>query len=137
MRIRWTDDMVDFLRENYQHYPNKELATMIEEKFGVAVTERKVKSTKSNFNLGHKVYPNKGRFYKGMTPWNKGKTMSEETREKMKKNVVLKRTRCSKYKAARLNEVRQRRLQIYKTYKVGSMETLLKIYVRKVSQYRT
>lgn len=85
MRTTWTDDMVDFLRENYQHYPNKELAEMIEEKFGVAVTERKVKSAKSNFNIGDKAYPNKGRFYKGMTPWNKGKTMSEETREKMKR----------------------------------------------------
>lgn len=85
MRVHWTDDMVDFLRENYPYYPNKELATMIEEKFGVAVTEEKVKSAKSNFNIGRKVYPNKGRFYKGMTPWNKGRTMSEETREKVKR----------------------------------------------------
>lgn len=85
MRVHWTDDMVDFLRKNYPHYPNKELVTMIEEKFGVAVTEEKVKSAKSNFNLGHKVYPNKGRFYKGAIPWNKGKTMSEETRKKLER----------------------------------------------------
>lgn len=85
MRTTWTDDMVDFLRENYPYYPNKELVTMIEEKFGVAVTEEKVKSAKSNFNIGDKVYPNKGRFYKGMTPWNKGRTMSEETREKVER----------------------------------------------------
>lgn len=85
MRVTWTDDMVDFLRENYPYYPNKELVTMIEEKFGVAVTEEKVKSAKSNFNLGHKVYPNKGRFYKGAIPWNKGKTMSEETRKKLER----------------------------------------------------
>lgn len=83
MRVRWTDDMVDFLRENYPYYPNKELAEMIEEKFGVAVTEEKVKSAKSNFNIGDKVYPNKGRFYKGMTPWNKGKPLREETRKKL------------------------------------------------------
>lgn len=85
MRVTWTDDMVDFLRENYPYYPNKELVAMIEEKFGVAVTEEKVKSAKSNFNLGHKVYPNKGRFYKGAIPWNKGKTMSEETRKKLER----------------------------------------------------
>lgn len=85
MRTTWTDDMVDFLRENYPYYPNKELAEMIKEKFGVVVTEEKVKSAKSNFNIGHKVYPNKGRFYKGMTPWNKGRTMSEETRKKLER----------------------------------------------------
>lgn len=85
MRVYWTDDMVDFLRKNYPYYPNKELAEMIKEKFGVEVTDEKVKSAKSNFKIGDKIYLNKGRFYKGANPWNKGRTMSEETREKVKR----------------------------------------------------
>lgn len=85
MRVRWTDDMVDFLKKNYPHYPNKELAEMIKEKFGVEVTDEKVKSAKSNFKIGDKVYPNKGRFYKGAIPWNKGKPMREETRKKLER----------------------------------------------------
>lgn len=85
MRVRWTDDMVDFLRKNYQHYPNKELVEIFEKKFGVPFTIDKLKNAKKSFKIGGKTYPNKGRFYKGMIPWNKGKTMGEETRKKLER----------------------------------------------------
>lgn len=88
-RITWTDDMVGFLRENYPYYTNDELVDMMKEKFNVTVTRAKLKNAKATFNFGNKVFRNKGCFQKGMTPWNKGRTMSDETREK---NLVQERS---------------------------------------------
>lgn len=85
MRVTWTDDMVDFLRENYPHYTNDQLVEMMKEKFGVTVTRAKLKNAKATYNFKNKVLRNQGCFQKGMTPWNKGRTMSEETREKVKR----------------------------------------------------
>lgn len=85
MRVIWTDDMVDFLRKNYPHYTNGQLVEMIKEKFGVTVTRVKLKNAKATYNFKNKVLRNQGCFQKGMTPWNKGRTMSEETREKVKR----------------------------------------------------
>lgn len=85
MRITWTDDMVDFLRKNYPYYTNDELVGMMKEKFGVTVTRAKLKNAKATYNFKNKAFRNKGCFQKGMTPWNKGRTMSEETREKVKR----------------------------------------------------
>lgn len=85
MRVTWTEDMVDFLRKNYPHYTNDELVDMMKEKFGVTVTRAKLKNAKATYNFKNKAFRNQGCFQKGMTPWNKGGTMSEETREKVKK----------------------------------------------------
>lgn len=85
MRVTWTEDMVDFLRKNYPHYTNDELVGMMKEKFNVTVTRAKLKNAKATYNFKNKAFPNQGCFQKGMTPWNKGRTMSEETREKVKR----------------------------------------------------
>lgn len=85
MRITWTEDMVDFLRKNYPHYTNDKLVEIIKEKFGVTVTRAKLKNAKATYNFKNKAFRNQGCFQKGMTPWNKGRTMSDETREKVKR----------------------------------------------------
>ena len=85
MRITWTDDMVDFLRENYPYYTNDQLVDMMKEKFNVTVTRKKLKNVKAAFKFKNKIIRNQGCFQKGMTPWNKGKPMGEETRKKLER----------------------------------------------------
>lgn len=83
MYIKWTDEMIEYVRELYPHYTNKEIAQMLKERYGITVRP------KSLCNLHHKYkYENKlenvGCFKKGFTPWNKGKKMTEEEKEKSK-----------------------------------------------------
>lgn len=81
MRIKWTDEMVEYVRDLYPHHTNKEIAQMLKERYGITVRP------KSLCNLHHKYkYENKlenvGCFEKGFTPWNKGKKMTDEEKKK-------------------------------------------------------
>lgn len=82
MRIKWTDEMVEYVRDLYPHYTNKEIAEMLKERYGITVRP------KSLCNLHHKYkyedkLENPSQFKKGFTPWNKGMPMRVETRKKL------------------------------------------------------
>lgn len=81
MYIKWTEEMIEYVRELYPHYTNKEIAQMLKERYGITVRP------KSLCNLHHKYkYENKlenvGCFEKGFTPWNKDRKMTEEEKKK-------------------------------------------------------
>lgn len=80
----WTEEELEFLREVYPYYPNKEIIKMIKEKFGIEVTDKQLGNARKNNDLPKKTIPNSGCYRKGDVPWNKGKGMSDEIREKVK-----------------------------------------------------
>lgn len=84
-RHEWSEEELEFLKEIYPHYPNREIAKMLKDKFGIEVTDKQLANVRNNNGLPKKVIPNSGIYRKGKEPWNKGKTMSEETKEKIKK----------------------------------------------------
>lgn len=84
VRHIWTEEELEFLREVYPYYPNKEIAEMLKDKFGFEVTDKQLANARKNNDLPKKVIPNSGCYRKGDVPWNKGKGMSEEVKEKVK-----------------------------------------------------
>lgn len=83
-RHYWKDDEIEYVRKIYPYHSNKDVVKMIQQKFGISITENNLKNIKNNYDIPNKVIPNSGCYRKGKEPWNKGKTMSEETKEKVK-----------------------------------------------------
>lgn len=83
-RHKWTKEELEFLRDVYPYYENKEISKMVKEKFGFEVTDKQLGNARKNNDLPKKVIPNSGCYRKGDEPWNKGKGMSDEVREKVK-----------------------------------------------------
>lgn len=81
----WTEEELEFLRGVYPYYPNKEIAEMLKDKFGFEVTDKQLANARKNNGLPKKAIPNSGCYRKGDEPWNKGREMSDETKEKVKK----------------------------------------------------
>lgn len=81
----WSEEEIEFLKEIYPYYPNREIAKMLKDKFGIEVTDRQLANARNNNGLPKKVIPNSGNYKKGKVAWNKGKKMPEETKAKVKK----------------------------------------------------
>lgn len=81
----WSEEEIEFLKEIYPYYPNREIAKMLKDKFGIEVTDRQLANARNNNGLPKKVIPNFGIYKKGKVAWNKGKKMPEETKAKVKK----------------------------------------------------
>lgn len=84
-RHSWTKEEIDFVKEVYPYYSNADISEMIFEKFGWRPSRHKLYHIKRNYKIPDKVIPNSSHFKKGFTPWNKGKPMSEDVREKVSK----------------------------------------------------
>lgn len=82
MRIKWTDEMIEYVRGIYPHYTNKEIAEMLKEEYGITVRPANLKNLHHKYKFDDKLV-NVGCFKNGHYTWNKGKTMSEETRKKL------------------------------------------------------
>lgn len=80
----WTEEEIEFVREVYPYHENKEIIKMIKEKFGFDVSDRNLQNIKNRYKIPKKVIPNSGCYRKGDVPWNKGKGMSDEVKEKVK-----------------------------------------------------
>lgn len=87
MRKKYTPEEHDFLRSYIPNHTCKEISKAFYEKFGVELTEDKVKSYMSNHKLKNGLT---GRFKKGNVPQNKGKKMSPEVYEKIKSTMFKK-----------------------------------------------
>lgn len=81
----WTEEEVEFIRGIYPNYPNKVVAKMVKEKFGTETSASNLTNVKIKYGIPNKTIPNPGNYQKGQVPWNKGKGMPEETKEKVKK----------------------------------------------------
>lgn len=81
----WTEEEIEFIRKIYPYYENKEISKMVKEKFGFEVSTRNLQNVRNKYKIPKKVIPNSGCYRKGDVPWNKGREMSDETKEKVKK----------------------------------------------------
>lgn len=84
-RHKWTEEEVEFIREIYPYHENKEISKMVKDKFGFEVSARNLLNVSHKHKFPKKAIPNSGCYRKGDVPWNKGKGMSEEVKEKVKK----------------------------------------------------
>lgn len=74
--VRWTTEMDAFLKDFIPGHTEAEIADAFEERFGVRLNRWHVKNAK--MRLGVKSGTVGGRFEKGRTPSNKGKTWDEQ-----------------------------------------------------------
>lgn len=81
----WTNEEIEYLREIYPYYTNKEIVFMLEKKFNFTVKAHTIKTMKTTYNFPNKINPNPKRFKKGHTPWNKGVPHSKETKKKLER----------------------------------------------------
>lgn len=79
--MKYTDEMKQFILDNYKGRYNQELEDLFNQKFNTNVTSRTIKSYKANNKLNSGL---SGKFRKGQTPHNKGKKMPKEVYEKVK-----------------------------------------------------
>lgn len=79
--MKYTDEMKQFILDNYKGRYNQELVDLFNQKFNTNITSRTIKSYKANNNLNSGLT---GKFRKGQTPHNKGKKMPKEVYEKVK-----------------------------------------------------
>lgn len=82
---KWKEEEIEFVREVYPYQENKEISKMVKEKFGFDVSTRNPQNVRNKYKIPKKVIPNSGCYKKGDEPWNKGREMSDETKEKVKK----------------------------------------------------
>lgn len=85
--MKYTDEMKQFILDNYKGRYNQELADLFNQKFNANITSRTIKSYKANNNLNSGLT---GKFRKGQTPHNKGKKMPKEVYEKVKHTMFAK-----------------------------------------------
>lgn len=69
--IRWTPELIDFLRDNYRRLSLAELTAAFNARFGTVIPETKIRATLRNHRIGS---GRTGRFSPGESPWNLGKT---------------------------------------------------------------
>ena len=80
-RTVWTDEVIQFMIENYEGRDNIELAELLNEKFNLNTNGDRVCNVKSNLirrkGINLKTGINRGCYKKGQEPMNKGKTWNE------------------------------------------------------------
>lgn len=80
-RMKWPDEMRDYLAEIVPGRHYHEIVKMFNEKFGLNLSQKTITSAMKRYNLFTGF---DGRFPKGNVPLNKGKKMSPEQYEKCK-----------------------------------------------------
>lgn len=85
--MKYTDEMKQFILDNYKGRYNQELADLFNQKFNTNITSRTIKSYKANNKLNSGL---SGKFRKGQAPHNKGKKMPKEVYEKVKHTMFAK-----------------------------------------------
>lgn len=85
--MKYTDEMKQFILDNYKGRYNQELADLFNQKFNTNITSRMIKSYKANNKLNSGLT---GKFRKGHTPHNKGKKMPKKVYEKVKHTMFAK-----------------------------------------------
>ena len=85
--MKYTDEMKQFILDNYKGRYNQELADLFNQKFNTNITSRTIKSYKAKNKLNSGLT---GKFRKGQTPHNKGKKMPKEVYEKVKHTMFAK-----------------------------------------------
>lgn len=85
--MKYTDEMKQFILENYKGKGNQELTDLFNQKFNTKITKERMKGYKGNNKLDSGL---RFRFKKGHIPYNKGKKMPKEVYEKAKHTMFEK-----------------------------------------------
>lgn len=96
--IKWTDEVIQFMIDNYEGKDNIELAKLLNEKFNLNTNNDRVSNVKANLKRRRGIdlttYINTGCYRKGIAPANKGKKwdeyMSKEGQERSRKTCYKK-----------------------------------------------
>ena len=87
---KWTEEIINFMIENYEGKDNIELAKMLNEKFGLNTNNDRVCNVKANLKRRRGIdlttNINRGCYRKGISPSNKGKKWSEYMSEEGQAN---------------------------------------------------
>lgn len=84
---KFPEQIRDYILSNYHGVGPKEMALVLNEKFGTSYTRQQLKTYYGNHSLNSGVV---SRFQKGCVPYNKGKKMSAEQYEKCKATMFKK-----------------------------------------------
>lgn len=80
-KVKWTDEVIQFMIDNYKGKDNIELAKMLNEKFNLNTNNDRVGNVKANlkrrYGIDLTTYINTGCYRKGKLPANKGKKWDE------------------------------------------------------------
>lgn len=95
---KWTEEVIQFMIDNYEGKDNIELAKLLNEKFNLNTNNDRVSNVKANLKRRRGIdlttYINRGCYRKGIEPANKGKKWDEyltkEQQEKAKKTCFKK-----------------------------------------------
>ena len=95
---KWTEEVIQFMIDNYEGKDNIELAKLLNEKFNLNTNNDRVSNVKANLKRRRGIdlttYINRGCYRKGIEPVNKGKKWDEyltkEQQEKAKKTCFKK-----------------------------------------------
>lgn len=75
-KVKWTDEVIQFMVENYEGRDNIELAELLNERFNLDTNGDKVSNVKTNlqrrYGINLRTRINRGCFKKGNVPVNKG-----------------------------------------------------------------
>ena len=96
--IKWTDEVIQFMIDNYEGKDNIELAKLLNKKFNLNTNNDRVSNVKANLKRRRGIdlttYINTGCYRKGIAPANKGKKwdeyMSKEGQERSRKTCYKK-----------------------------------------------
>lgn len=92
--IKWTDEVIQFMIENYKGKDNIELSELLNKKFNLNTTADRVSNIKANLKrrkgIDLRTGINRGCIKKGNVPYNKGKKMSKEQYNKCKNTMFKK-----------------------------------------------
>lgn len=87
MAMRYTQEMKNFILENYKGTYSQELADEFNQRFNTDVTAKQILAYRKNNHLKSGL---SGQFWKGQPAHNKGKKMSKETYQKCKATMFRK-----------------------------------------------
>lgn len=77
-QVKYTDEIIQFIRDNCREFTDKYIAEMINEQWGISVTQSSVKNAKMRYGIKSGVL--RGTFVKGQPSWNKGKKVGTKGR---------------------------------------------------------
>lgn len=93
-KIKWTDEVIQFMIDNYKGKDNIELAKLLNDKFNLNTNGARISNVKANLKrrkgIDLRTGINRGCIKKGNVPFNKGKKMSKEQYEKCKATMFKK-----------------------------------------------